>query len=150
MSTIRSAAIWTGGIALLVATFADTIAVIGRHIGVPFHGSIELIQAAVLVAGSIALVIATVEANHARVRLIVDRLRGRPREWVSRLSDLFTALVFAAMLAGCAWIAADLWSGHEVSEVLGVPWRAMRLFANVALAAGAIVAFLRAVRGAKR
>ena len=40
-------------------------------------------------------------------------------------------LFLAALLAGSGWIAFDLWSAHEESELVGVPWRWMRLFANV-------------------
>ena len=48
MSGPLKAAIWLGGIALLAATAIDTLAVIGRHLGIPVTGSIELMQAAVL------------------------------------------------------------------------------------------------------
>ena len=51
--------IWTGGAALLAATAIDTIAVIGRQVGYSVHGAIELIQAAVLAAGAVALIAAT-------------------------------------------------------------------------------------------
>ena len=43
-------------------------------------------------------------------------------------------LLFAALLAGSVWLAADLWDGYERSELLGVPWKLLRLIAN-ALAA---------------
>ncbi len=66
--------IWLGGMALLAATLLDTVAVIGRNAGFALHGAIELIQAAVLVAGGVALVMATVAGGHARVHLLLDRL----------------------------------------------------------------------------
>ena len=83
MTSLRSVMIWTGGIALLAATALDTLAVVGRQVGFALHGAIELIQAAVLVAGSIALIAATAARNHARVRLVVDRL-GKSRAWLDR------------------------------------------------------------------
>lgn len=134
MSALRSLMIWTGGAALLAATAIDTIAVIGRQAGFAIHGAIELIQAAVLVAGALALVLATAAGTHAQVRIVVERF-GRARPWVERLSELLAALFFAALLAGSVWLAADLWNSHEISEVAGVPWRWMRLAANLALGA---------------
>ena len=149
MTALRSLMIWTGGIALLAATAFDTVAVIGRQVGFAVHGTIELIQAAVLIAGSLALIAATAANNHARVRLLVNRL-DRSREWLERGSDLLTALFVLALLAGSGWLAIDLWSSHEVSEIAGVPWRWLRLFANLALAVVAALALLAFMRGGKR
>ena len=148
MTVLRSLMIWTGGIALLAATAFDTLAVIGRQVGFALHGTIELIQAAVLVAGSLALIAATAANNHARVRLLVSRL-DRSREWFERGSDVLTTLFVAALLAGSGWLAMDLWSSHEVSELAGVPWRWMRLFANLALAVVVVLAVRAFVRGSK-
>ena len=74
MSVAKTIAIWVGGGALLAATAIDTFAVIGRQIGLPLRGAIELIQAAVLVAGCIALVLATHVDRHARVPWLWLRL----------------------------------------------------------------------------
>lgn len=148
MTVLRSLMIWTGGVALLAATAFDTIAVIGRQVGFAVHGTIELIQAAVLIAGSLALIAATAANNHARVRLLVNRL-DRSREWFERGSDLLTALFVLALLAGSGWLAVDLWSSHEISEIAGVPWRWLRLFANLALAVVIVLAVRALVRGSK-
>ena len=136
-------AILVGGAALLAATFIDTIAVIGRHIGYPLIGSIELMQAVVLVSGGIGVVIATVENSHARVRLLIDRLEGACRVLADRLSDALTLLFFLVLLAGATWIVADLWNAHEQSEVIGVPWLVLRIFANLCLLAGSVVLLAR-------
>ena len=149
MTALRSLMIWTGGIALLGATAFDTVAVIGRQVGFAVHGTIELIQAAVLIAGSLALIAATAANNHARVRLLVNRL-DRSREWLERGSDLLTALFVLALLAGSGWLAIDLWSSHEVSEIAGISWRWLRLFANLALAVVVVLAVRAFVRGGKR
>ena len=139
MILLRRIAVWTGGAALLAATAVDTLAVIGRNIGLPLLGSIELVQAAVLVAGVFGLLFATAGDDHARVRIVTDRL-GRLRRLVDPLAALSMALFFAALLTGSAWLAADLWNGHERSELLGVSWRALRLIANLGLAACIVVA----------
>jgi TRAP-type transport system small permease protein len=146
MTSRRSALIWIGGAALLVAMATDTLSVLGRLVGLPFRGSIELVQAAVLVAGSVALIAATLADRHARVRLIVDRFAPKARGPADRLSAFFTAIFFAALLAGSAWIALDLWSSHEISETLRLPWRWLRLFANVGLVAVIIVVLRQMLR----
>lgn len=135
MSRWRAGVTLVGGAALLAATATDAISVVGRNIGLPLRGSIELVQVAVLVAGSLALLVATADHAHAKVHLVVDRMSARARARLERISALLGALFFAALLAGSVWLMADIWNGFEQSEVLGVPWRAMRLFANVALLA---------------
>lgn len=143
------ALIWLGGLALLAATLIDTIAVVGRNSGFALHGAIELIQAAVLVAGGVALVIATLAESHARVQLLLGRLSPPRKALAERLCALVMALFFAAMLAGSLWLAADLWAAHELSELLGLPWRWLRLFANLCLLGSALL-LLRQVTGRQR
>ena len=146
MKLLTRAAIWGGGLALLAATAIDTVAVIGRHLGTPLTGSIELMQAAVLVSGAMGLVIATLDSAHARVHLLVDRLPPAWRDRADRFSDLLTLLFVLALLAGSVWLASDLWDGNEQSELLGVPWRALRLFANGCLAAALLILARRVVQ----
>lgn len=136
----------TGGIALLAATGIDTISVIGRHLGLLFRGSIELVQVAVLVAGTLGLLVATLGRAHARVHLLIDRMSESRRAVLDRVSALLGAVFFATLLAGSVWLMADLWTGHEQSEVLGVSWRAMRIFANIVLAAIVLAWLGQAVR----
>lgn len=140
MTGVRTLIVWLGGLALLAAAFVDTVSVIGRHIGLPLHGAIELIQAAVLVSGSIALVFATLHASHARVGLVLDRLPGLARRVGEFSCAVAVALAFVLLFVGSLWIAIDLWGGHERSELLGVPWWAMRLFANACLLIAAVAA----------
>ncbi len=124
---------WLGGAALLAAMSIDTIAVIGRYIGHPLRGSIELIEPMVLVSGSVGLVLATQAAGHAKVRIVVEHLSEGMRAALERVWEFTSLLFFLCLLAGSVWIAADLWNGHEVSEQIGVPWRVLRLFANLCL-----------------
>ncbi len=139
--------IWLGGLALLAATLLDTFAVIGRNVGFALHGVIEMIQAAVLVAGGVALVMATLAGSHARVHLLLDRLPAPRKALAERICALITALFFAAILAGSAWLAMDLWSSHELSELVGVPWRWLRLFANLCLLAAVLLLVRQMTRG---
>lgn len=149
MSTLRKAVTLTGGIALLAATGIDAVSVIGRHVGLPFRGSIELVQVAVLVAGTLALLVATVDRSHAKVHLLVDRMSKNAQRVLDRISALLGAVFFAALLAGSVWLMVDLWDGHEQSEVVGVSWRAMRIFANVVFAAIVVALLGQAIRGRK-
>jgi TRAP-type C4-dicarboxylate transport system permease small subunit len=144
---MKNALVWLGGLGLLAATGVDTLAVVGRHAGLPVEGTIELVQVAVLVAGSLALLSATAARAHAQVHLLVDRLPALLKQGAGRLAALSLALFLAALLAGSVWIAADLWASHEESELLGVPWRWLRLVANAALLAGVLVALRQAVKG---
>ena len=138
--------VWTGGIALLAATVIDTVAVIGRHVSLPLTGSIELMQAAVLVSGAVGLLVATIEQSHARVHLLVERLSPLQRRIADRLSDTMTLLFCLALLIGSGWVAADLWNAHEQSELLGVPWRVLRLVANLCLLGVCLALLWRIVR----
>jgi TRAP-type C4-dicarboxylate transport system permease small subunit len=117
----------------------DTLAVIGRNVGLPILGSIELVQAAVLVSGIFGLIFATAGDDHARVRIMTDR-HDRGRVFADVIGPVSMALFFAALLTGSVWLAADLWTGHERSELLGVSWRVLRLIANVGLAACIVIA----------
>jgi TRAP-type transport system small permease protein len=131
----RNLMVWLGGTALLAATAIDTLAVLGRNLGLPFIGSIELVQAAVLVSGTTALVLATQSNEHARVRLVTRRLRMRGRVASAAIANIAALAVFLALAGGSIWIAADLWDGGERSELLGVPWRVLRIIANAGLVA---------------
>lgn len=147
---MRAILVWTGGAALLAAMAIDTFAVAGRNLGMPIIGSIELVQAAVLVSGTVALVLATLHGGHARVRLLTDRLHGMPRQALATAARLASACLFAALAWGSIWLAADLWGGHERSEVVGVPWRVLRLMANAGFLACTLIALAQVVRGSKR
>lgn len=131
-----------GGAALLLAMVTDVLAVLGRATGWPLLGSIELVQAAVLVSGSAALLITTLTAGHARVHLVMDRLPNGPRQFMLHLSALAGLLLFMAVAAASAWILADLWQGNEETELLKLPLAPLRILVVLCCLATASV-FLR-------
>jgi TRAP-type C4-dicarboxylate transport system permease small subunit len=142
--------VWTwlfylGGIALLFAMAVEALAVLGRHIGKPLPGSIELVQAAILVASSAAILSATLAEKHARVRLVGDRLKGGPLVILKRVQALFSILFFCALAAGSIWIFMDLWGGFEESEVLHIPFAPLRIVCIVSVL-GVVFDFLRRLR----
>lgn len=142
-SRLRTLLVWISGGALLVAMIVDSLAMLGRAVQFPLIGSIEIVQAVVLLAASGALIIATVEGAHARVSLLLDRLSGEWRVWFERLHSVAAALLYAALLAGSVWIAWDLWGGHEESEILHIPYRPLRLAVVLALVTLLVLALLR-------
>jgi len=145
-----SAKVWKwlfylGGIALLFAMAVEAVAVLGRHIGIPLPGSIELVQAAILVASSAAMLSATLADKHARVRLVMNRLQGRPLVVLGRIQALISVLFFCALAAGSIWILMDLWGGFEESEVLHIPFAPLRIICIVSVL-GVAFDFLRRFR----
>jgi TRAP-type transport system small permease protein len=142
---LRAALFYIGAAGLLIAIGADALAVIGRHIGIPLLGSIELMQAAILLASSAAIVLATVAKRHAVVHLLIDRLSVPARNAMERVHALLSALFFAALAVGSIWIAYDLRDGHEQSELLHIPYAPLRLVSIAAVLAVTVIYLLRVV-----
>jgi TRAP-type C4-dicarboxylate transport system permease small subunit len=135
-----------GSIGLLIAMFADALAVLGRHLGLPVLGSIEIVQASVVLLAAAAMLGATLKGAHARVHLVVDRLGGRGRQWLLRCADVLSGIVFVVFAIGSIWIAYELWGGYEHSELLHIPLRWLRVLWIVAALAIAAVFFVNATR----
>ena len=135
-----------GGMPLLAVMLIDTLAVVGRRARIPLNGSIELIQAALLISGVAAMLVATVAGTHAVVRLLMDRVPPTLGVRLERATELLSGLYFVALLGGSVWLAADMWAGHEQSELLGLPYRPLRILLNLGIAAVAVVFAYRALR----
>ncbi|MCP5143633.1 MAG: TRAP transporter small permease [Gammaproteobacteria bacterium] len=156
MSTTSPRGLWyrvlviTGGTALLTAMVVDTLAVIGRHTGIPLLGSIELVQAVVAIASATAMIVATLNGSHAVVRLITDRLPERQAAWFARVNALLAALFFCALLAGSVWITSDLWFGFEETELWRIPYRPLRVLVCICAFCVALIFAWHALRGRKR
>lgn len=131
-----------GGCALFAAMTVDVLAVLGRHLGWPLLGSIEIVQALVLIAGVCALLAATLARLHARVHLLLERLPAPAHAALRRLNDGAAALFFALLAVGSAWLMWDLWAQYEHSELQHVPYRPLRILTTLACIAIA-GAFLR-------
>ena len=84
-----------GSFGLLAATAADALAVGGRHTGFAFLGSIEVVQAAVVLIASSAMVAATIVGSHASVHILTERLAKPTAHRLARLSDLLSAFLFS-------------------------------------------------------
>jgi TRAP-type C4-dicarboxylate transport system permease small subunit len=123
---LGKAAYWIGSAGLLVATAADALAVLGRHTGFAFLGSIEVIQVSVVLIASAAMVAATIVGSHASVHILTERLAKPTAERLARIASGLSALLFLLLAAGSIWVASDLWSGHEQTELLGIQLRWFR------------------------
>ena len=134
-----------GSFGLLAATAADSLAVAGRHTGLPLVGSIELVQAAVVLLASAGILIATIVGGHASVHIVTERVSKRASARLGLIADVVSALVFVFLAIGSAWILVDLWHGYERSELLHIQLRWLRL---VWVLTGLVVAvqFLRNAR----
>jgi TRAP-type transport system small permease protein len=147
---VHGALVAVGGGALLLAMGIDGLAVIGRHVGLPLLGSIEIVQAAVLISGAVALVVATLVDCHARVHLLVDRFPPALASALRRFGYGLGSALFLAFAISSAWIASELWSGHEESEWLHIPYAPLRMVTIAsALWVGAAFAILAFRRSAK-
>jgi TRAP-type transport system small permease protein len=134
-----------GAVALMLAMTVDVLAVLGRHFGVSLLGSIELVQAAMLLASSAALVAATLHGQHASVHLLIDRIPARWRSRISAFNAVLSIAFFLALTGGSLWIARDMWGAHETSDLLGIPYAPLRIASIIALLTVAVV-FARRLR----
>lgn len=139
---LGKAAYWIGSIGLLTATAADALAVLGRHTGFALLGSIEIIQVSVVLIASTAMVAATIVGSHASVHILTERLAQPKARLLARISNALSALVFLLLAAGSIWVASDLWSGFEQTELLGIPLRWFRA-AWIAAALLIVALFIR-------
>lgn len=150
MKAARTALVWIGGGALLVAMLVDTLAMLGRQFDRPLLGAIEIVQAAVLIGAAGSLLAAALEHAHARVHLLLQRLRPAGREGLGRVHALAAALLWAALLAGSLWITIDLWHGHEHSELVGIPYRPLRVIVVLVLLLLLVHSLRQLLRGGRR
>jgi TRAP-type C4-dicarboxylate transport system permease small subunit len=138
-----SVLIWIAGGALLVAVAVDVLAMLGRQIRLPLIGSIEIVEAAVLFAAAGALIVTTLDGAHARVNLLLDRVSAGWRDRLLKLHAIAAVVLFAALLAGTLWIAADGFGGHEVCELLRIPYLPLRLATGVCFAVRLLLSLQR-------
>lgn len=148
-SPLRRVALTTGSAALLLAMATDALAVAGRHLGFTILGTIEIVEACIVVAATSAIVITTLDHGHARVRILLERLSPSAAGGLERAADMLAALLFVVLAAGSAWLAHDLWNGHELTEVLGLPLRWFRAFWIAGSLITAAIFAVRATRPAR-
>src|SRR4051812_4709511 len=89
---VRRIALGIGAVALLQAMATDAVAVLGRHLGITFLGAIEIFEACVVVAATSAIVVATIDRSHARVRILLEQVGAGMAGAFDRAADLVSAI----------------------------------------------------------
>jgi TRAP-type C4-dicarboxylate transport system permease small subunit len=138
----RGPLFYVGAGGLLLAMVVETIAVLGRHAGIPLIGALEVIQACILLMASAAMLSATLNKGHATVTILTNRVSERARRCLQAFGHLLSAAFFLALATGAAWLAMDAWHEHERSEMLHIPFKPLRIISLLAASSIAIV-FLR-------
>lgn len=146
---LRRLLLGLGSAALLLAMASDALAVLGRHTGFAVNGSIELFQVCAVIALSSAIVLATIDARHAAVDLLLGRVSDRGKARLRLVGALASAAAFGLITAGSVWVACDLWATHEMTEQLGIPLLGFRLF-WIACCIAVTVFYLRALWRGRR
>lgn len=136
-SVSRGPLFYVGSAGLLTVMLVEAAAVIGRHIGKPLLGALEMCQAAIVPAACAAMMIATLRGAHATVNMLTERLPATAQRWAAIAGSVLAAIYFAALSAGAVWLLQEYWDGYEQTEVLGIPFRPLRLL--VALTALVLV-----------
>ena len=138
-------AVALGSVGLLGAMATDTLAVLGRHTGFSVLGSIEIVQTMIVLLASSAIVLATLQRNHAAVHILTERLPPSRAALLARLASLFAAIIVSVLLIGALWLMVDLWNAHERSELLHIPFRVLRAIFATALLIVAVIFARQAV-----
>jgi TRAP-type C4-dicarboxylate transport system permease small subunit len=142
----RGVLFYVGSVGLLGIMTVESIAVIGRHVGMPVLGALELAQASIVPAACAAMLIATLAGAHAAVHMLTDRMPPAARDVTTRAGSLLAAGFFAALAAGAFWLAGEFWNSFEHSEVLHIPFRPLRALVALSALALAGLFLFRALR----
>lgn len=126
---------WIGGVLLIAGSvgligsmLTDTFAVIGRHTGIPVLGSIEVMQAFIVVGAASGIAYASMSATHAAVDLVFHKLPPWAQNVAHRVGALLGFLFVAALVTGSAWIVWEYRDAQEMTEILRIPVQYLRLF----------------------
>ena len=130
-----------GSVGVAGAIAVDGMAVLGRHVGAPLAGSIEMSQVAVVLLASCAIAMATLGRGHAVVDLVHQRLPKPAQRILLRFAAFLSFIFMASVAVGSAWVTADLWTGSERTELYDIPLQWLRLL-WIACASTAALAFL--------
>ncbi len=145
----RGPLFYIGAAGLMTMMVVETAAVIGRRIGMPVTGALEIAQVAIVPAACAAMLIATLKGAHAAVHMLTDRMPESAQRWALGFGSILAGLCFAALAGGSAWLAMEYWNSFEESEVLDIPFRPLRATVTLAAAALSLAFFHRARRPRK-
>lgn len=146
-SGIATTCLIIGSIGLTVSVLTDTFAVIGRHTGIALLGSIEIVQAAIVVFSTTAMVIATLHNHHAKVHILTDRLTPKRAKILAYIAAYISTFYCLLLLIGTTWVILETWNEHERSELLHIPLTELRLMLAGALLLMSLYFLLRPTVG---
>ena len=145
----RGPLFYIGAGGLLLAMIVETIAVLGRHVGIPLVGALEIMQACILLMASTAMLSATLNKGHAAVTILTHRVNEATRRALHVFAQLLSAAFFVALAIGAAWLAMEAWNEHEQSEMLHIPFKPLRIISLLAAGSIAFVFLRDMVRGSR-
>jgi TRAP-type C4-dicarboxylate transport system permease small subunit len=140
---------YVGSAGLLCVMLVEAAAVVGRHIGMPVMGALEIVQVAIVPAACAGMLIATLRGAHAAVHMLTERLPRGTRRWIDLAAAILAGVFFAALCAGGTWLAVEYWNSYEQSEVLHLSFRPLRVLVAATSAALALAFLYTAVRRGK-
>lgn len=138
------------GVPLLAAMATEFLAVVARNTGWNIVGSIELVQALILLSSCGAIIIATLSRSHAKVTVLSRLYSGHTGRALRTLLAIASALFFLTLAVGSTWIAFDMWHAYERSELLGIPYLPLRVVTSISMLAVAIIYTWRIVSELRR
>lgn len=127
MGNAQNLIIYIGSIGLLTEMVIVFISAVMRNLGLVFPGSIEVVETIIVVVVSAALVVTTIAASHATVRLVIDRVEGKSKYILHCLIHLLGALFWLLMAIASFWILTETWSEEERTMLIGIPLAPLRL-----------------------
>lgn len=106
-------------VTLTFMTWFITLAVIGRTVGMPIIGDIELIEFSMILLVSFAFAYTESQDGHISIEILVDRLPPRIRLVLQLAGKILTCIVSAIM----AWaVMVQLAEVKLTSELLRIPF----------------------------
>lgn len=116
-----------GTVGLSAAALTDFVGVVGRHLGHPVAGTIEIFRVCAAVVVSAAIVLATLSGGHASVHVFVERMGPLWRARSRRIGAIIAAAMFTAIVVASGWLLVLTARGLEATFLLNIPLWPFRL-----------------------
>ncbi|GAB1256387.1 hypothetical protein NBRC116494_08890 [Aurantivibrio plasticivorans] len=122
-----------GAITLALTMLLVSASAIGRHFGLPLPGTVEIVEALILVTAAAGILSTTIERAHASAKLITELLPPSTRRFVEVLGLILGIIFCAGLVIGNTWLIYDVWGLQEASHLLGIPIVPLRILFVAAL-----------------
>lgn len=118
---VEAIAFGLGTCGLSLAALTDFVGVVGRHLGHPIGGTIEVFRVCSAVVVSAAIVLATISGTHASVHVLVQRMSAIWQDRSRRAGSVIAAAMFAAICVASVWLLVLTARGREETFLLNIP-----------------------------